>query len=128
LWQESGATIAIIATGALIHKALVAAKELGNEGIKTTVVNLSTIKPLDTATILAVAKHHRAIVTVEEHQIMGGMGSAVAELLAETNPLPMRFVGVRDLFGQSGQTEELLEHYGMGVKDIKKAVAGLSRI
>ncbi|HEU5114581.1 MAG TPA: transketolase C-terminal domain-containing protein [Candidatus Paceibacterota bacterium] len=113
--------VAIIATGALVHKALLAAKELEKEKIGATVVNLSTIKPLDGNTILRVAKAARAIVTVEEHQIAGGMGSAVAEFLAANHPVPVEFIGVRDQFGQSGTPEELIEHYGMGVSHIKDA-------
>ena len=114
--------VAIIATGALVHKALVAAKELMKEKIGVCVINLATIKPLDEKTILAAAKNTGAIVTVEEHQIAGGMGSAVAEYLAGAHPVPIEFIGVRDKFGQSGTPDELIEHYGMGVSHIKAAV------
>lgn len=113
---------AIIATGALVHRALVAAKELEGKGIQIIVVNLSTIKPLDTETILNVAKQSGAVVTVEEHQIAGGMGSAVAEFLSQNCPVPQEFIGVKDKFGQSGIQDELIEHYGMGVGSIKDAV------
>lgn len=113
--------VTIIATGALVHKALVVAKELETEA-NITVINLSTIKPLDEETIVAQAKESGAVVTVEEHQIRGGMGSAVAECLAKHHPVPIEFVGVDDQFGQSGKPEELIEHYGMGVEAIKKAV------
>lgn len=113
--------VGIIATGALVHKAILAARELEQDGIAATVLNLSTIKPLDTEAILALAKECGALVTVEEHQIAGGMGSAVAEFLAENCPVPITFIGVRDRFGQSGKPEELLEHYGMGVSHIKEA-------
>lgn len=113
--------VAIIATGALVHKALLVAKKLENE-IGVIVVNLATIKPLDEKTILDVAKRTGAVVTVEEHQIMGGMGSAVAEFLAQNYPVPIEFVGVNDEFGQSGTPEELIEHYGLGVGGIEKAV------
>lgn len=112
----------IIATGGLMHRALLAAKELEAEGIKTKVMNLSSIKPIDMNAIIALAKECKAIVTVEEHQIAGGMGSAVAEVLAQNFPVPMEFVGVRDLFGQSGTPEELIEHYGLGKSSIKEAV------
>ncbi|HYF09996.1 MAG TPA: transketolase C-terminal domain-containing protein [Candidatus Paceibacterota bacterium] len=114
--------VTIIATGALVHKALVAAKQLENEGVRTEVINLSTIKPLDTETILQSVRKTHKVVTVEEHQVAGGMGSAVAELLAEKEPSRVAFVGVRDQFGQSGKPEELLEHYGMGVSHIIAAV------
>lgn len=128
VWDSEKPMVGIVATGALLHKALVAAKELASEGTQVRVVNLATIKPLDEAGILLLAKNTGAIVTVEEHQIAGGMGSAVAECLAKHCPVPMEFVGVEDKFGQSGTPEELIEHYGMGVSHIKKAVlAVLSR-
>ncbi len=120
--------VAIIACGSLVYKALVAARELAKEGIETLVLNNHTVKPLDKKTILDVARRAGKVVTVEEHQVAGGMGSAVAEFLAEEFPVPMRFVGVRDQFGQSGTPDELLEYYGMGVKDIMKAVKELLKI
>jgi transketolase len=116
------AQVGIIATGPILHKAIVAAKELESEGVAVSVMNLATIKPLDTNAVLEFAKNVGAIVTVEEHQIAGGMGSAVAECLSQNNPVPMEFVGVTDQFGQSGTPAELLEHYGMGVSHIKTAV------
>lgn len=116
------AHVGIIATGALVHKALLAARDLEKKGIKALVVNLATIKPLDHETILTVAKETRKIVTVEEHQIAGGMGSAVAEYLASIFPVPIEFVGVHDKYGQSGTPAELIEHYGMGKNNIIEAV------
>jgi transketolase len=113
--------VAIIATGALVHKALVAAKELEKEKVGVIVVNLATIKPLDEETIRRVATSAGAIVTVEEHQVSCGMGSAVAEFLSKTFPVPIEFIGVQNEFGQSGTQSELLEHYGMGVSHIKAA-------
>lgn len=122
-WQSEGTPdVLIVATGALVHKALVVAHDLEAEGIKSTVLNFATIKPLDEDAIIAHAKKAGAVVSVEEHQIRGGFGSAVAECLAKNFPVPMEFVGVDDVFGQSGTPQELIEHYGMGVKDIKKAV------
>ncbi|PJA33417.1 MAG: transketolase [Candidatus Zambryskibacteria bacterium CG_4_9_14_3_um_filter_40_16] len=113
----------IIVTGALVYKALLVAKKLEEEeGIGLIVVNLSTIKPLDKETILSAVKRAPKVVTVEEHQVFGGMGSAVAEMLAENFPAPQEFVGVKDKFGQSGTPDELLEHYGLGVAHIKEAV------
>ena len=105
-----------------MHNALVAAKKLQKEGIGAIVVNNHTIKPLDGATILEVAKQTGAVVTVEEHQIAGGMGSAVAEFLAQNYPVPIEFVGVQDKYGQSGTPAELVEHYGMGVSGIMEKV------
>lgn len=116
------ADVGIIVTGGLTHRTLVAAKELESVGIKTKVMNLSSIKPIDRDAIVALAKETKCIVTVEEHQILGGMGSAVAEVLAENYPVPIEFIGVRDQFGQSGTPEELIEHYGMGKENIKDAV------
>lgn len=118
--------VGIIATGALLHKALLSAKKLSNEGMPVVVMNLATIKPLDEEAIARLAHEAGAIVTVEEHQIAGGMGSAVAECLARNFPVPIEFIGVKDKFGQSGTPDELVELYGMGEKDIhtaaKKAV------
>ncbi|MFZ2072342.1 MAG: transketolase C-terminal domain-containing protein [Minisyncoccia bacterium] len=116
------AEVGIIATGALIHRALLAAKELESEGIKTKVINLCSIKPIDEGSILKLAKETKALVTVEEHQIAGGMGSAVAEVVARNYPVPIEFIGVKDKFGQSGTPDELIEHYGMGKDSIKEAV------
>jgi transketolase len=120
--QASKPEVTIIATGALVYKALQAAKNLESEGIGTIVINLATIKPLDEETILEAVKRAPKVVTVEEHQIMGGMGSAVAELLTQKFPAPQEYIGVHDQFGQSGTPEELIEHYGMGESHIIKAV------
>lgn len=114
--------VGIIACGGLVYNALRAAKELEEEGIGATVMNLATIKPIDREAITSLAKETGRIVTVEEHQIAGGVGSAVAEVLAEEYPVPMGFVGVKDLFGQSGTPTELIEKYGMGISHIKEAV------
>jgi len=116
------ADVGIIVTGALTYNALLSAKELESEGIKTKVLNLSSIKPIDRDAIISLAKETHAIVTVEEHQTAGGMGSAVAEVLAENFPVPIEFIGVKDQFGQSGAPSELIEHYGMGKDSIKEAV------
>ncbi|MFQ5661778.1 MAG: transketolase family protein [Candidatus Paceibacteria bacterium] len=112
----------IIACGNLVHNVLLAANELEKEGIGVTVINNHTIKPMDTKTILKEVKKAGAVVTVEEHQVAGGMGSSVAETLAKENPVPIEFIGVHDQFGQSGNPNELIEHYGMGVSAIKDAV------
>lgn len=116
------AQVGIIATGGLLHRAIVAAKELESEGVKTKVMNLASIKPIDSEAIVALAKEAKCLVTVEEHQTMGGMGSAVAEVLAQNFPVPIEFIGVKDKFGQSGTPDELIEHYGMGKDAIKDAV------
>jgi len=116
------AQVGIIVTGGLMYKALLAAKELEAEGIKTKVMNLAIIKPIDVGSVVALAKECKAIVTVEEHQVVGGMGSAVAETLAQNFPVPMEFLGIQNKFGQSGTPDELIEHYGMGKDSIKEAV------
>lgn len=116
------AELGIIATGALLYKAIKVAKDLEDEGKRVKVLNISTIKPLDEDAVWRLAHEAGAIVTIEEHQVAGGMGSAVAECLARHYPVPMEFVGVKDKFGQSGTPDELLEHYGMGEKDIRKAI------
>jgi len=124
-WKAVTPKVGIIATGALVHKALLAAKELEEQKIEVEVLNLSTIKPLDTEAIKSLAMRAKRIVTVEEHQIAGGMGSAVAEYLATVFPVPMKFIGVHDQFGQSGTPEELIEYYGMGEDSIIEAVKSL---
>jgi transketolase len=116
------AEVGIITTGALTYKAIMVAKELESEGIKTKVMNVASIKPLDSEEIIKLAKETKCIVTVEEHQIAGGLGGAVAEVLAQNYPVPMEFVGVKDKFGQSGTPDELIEYYGMGKNSIKEAV------
>ena len=114
--------VAIFATGHLVYQALLAARQLEGEGVAVTVVNVHTIKPLDRETILREARAAGAVVTVEEHQVMGGFGSAIAELLAQECPLPVEFIGVHDQFGQSGEPSELVEHYHMGTSHIMEAV------
>ncbi len=121
-FEAENPQVAIIATGALVHRALIVAEKLKGEGIGSIVVNLATIKPLDSETVLVVAKKTGKIVTVEEHQIAGGMGSAVAEFLAQNHPMPIEFVGVKNEFGQSGTPDELIEHYKMGESHIMEAV------
>lgn len=121
LWKSDAPKVAIIATGPLGHNALLAAQQLENE-VPTVVINVHTIKPLDAETILAAIQNVQGVVTVEEHQVNGGLGSAIAELLAKNNPKPIEFIGVQNTFGQSGEPKELIEHYGMGVKHIVEAV------
>ncbi len=123
LYRPEGiAHVAIIATGALVANALRTAKDLEEKKhIKVLVINIHTIKPLDEDLIIKVAKETEAVVTVEEHQIAGGLGGAVAECLAKSYPTPIEFIGVQDLFGQSGTPKELVEYYGMGRDAIEKA-------
>jgi transketolase len=122
LWKTRNPKVAIIACGTLVYEALTAAKELEKSGIDTLVINNHTIKPIDERAVIHAAKITGAVVTVEEHQVMGGMGSAVAEVLAKNFPVPMEFVGVQNSFGESGKYEELLKKYGLTAKNIIEAV------
>lgn len=121
-WKSDAPQATIFGTGHLVHNALLAARDLEKEGIQIDVVNIHTIKPLDTEAILAAVKKTGAVVTVEEHQVAGGLGGAIAELLAAELPTPMEFIGVHDLFGQSGNPVELIAHYKMAPADIADAV------
>jgi transketolase len=119
---REGADVAIVACGILVYNALMAADELSREdGIEARVVNNHTVKPMDSAAIVDAGKTCGAVVTVEEHQKHGGMGSRVAEILAQHHPVPIEFIGVEDRFGQSGDPVELIEYYGMGTTAIKEA-------
>ncbi len=116
------AHVGVIATGALVRNAILSARDLEKKGIKVKVMNLATIKPLDTESVILLAKECRAIVTVEEHQIAGGMGSAVSECLSQNFPVPMEFIGVQNQFGQSGTPEQLIKHYKMDKDSISQAI------
>jgi len=120
--MREGADIALLANGHLTAKALDAATELEKEGISATVVNVSTVKPLDAETIAFVSAQVTAIITVEEHSIIGGLGSAVAEVLAEKQLGPLVRMGIQDAFGQSGTADELLEYYGLTTPHIVRKV------
>ena len=121
-WTSKNPEVTIVACGGLTYNALLAAKSLNESGVEVEVINLHTIKPLDTKTILASVKKSGAVVTVEEHQLAGGMGSAVAEFLATAYPTPQEFVAVHDQFGQSGTPEQLIKHYKLDTPSIIKAV------
>ncbi|KKU16331.1 MAG: Transketolase, central region [Candidatus Woesebacteria bacterium GW2011_GWC2_45_9] len=114
--------VAIVACGPLVYEALLAAKALEKIGIEVLVINSHTIKPIDEKEIIRAAKITGAVVTVEEHQITGGLGGAVAEVLSRNYPVPMEFVGMPDSFGESGSPDELLEKYGLKAKHIIEAV------
>jgi transketolase len=121
-WESKNPEVAIVACGPLVYEALLAAKELAESGIETLVVNNHTVKPMDEKAIISAARKTGAVVTVEEHQAMGGMGSAVAEVLAKHNPVPMEFIGMQNSFGESGEPDELLSKYKMKKADIMEAV------
>ncbi len=112
------ARVAILSTGTLLHNAYVAAQKLTDEGVPASVTHFGTIKPLDKEALLELAQNHEFIVTVEEHQVAGGFGSAVSEYLSEVHPIKILKVGVQDLYGQSGEPEELIKHYGMSADAI----------
>lgn len=121
--SESEADVGIVATGPLVYESMQVAKKLEAEkNIKVKVLNLSTIKPLDEDAIVTLARQTGALVTVEEHQVYGGMGSAVVESLAQNLPTPVEFVGVKDSFGESGEPDELLQKFGMSKESIEEAV------
>ena len=122
LQLTEGTDVTIFATGHLVWNSIEAAKALAEEGISCEVINIHTIKPLDEAAIVKSAKKTKAVVTAEEHQRAGGLGSAIAEVLARQLPTPQEFVAVNDSFGESGTPDQLMEKYGLGVKDVIAAV------
>ncbi|HSX47094.1 MAG TPA: transketolase family protein [Patescibacteria group bacterium] len=116
-----GADVSLITTGTMTYQALVAAEKLYKQGIDAEVVHVPTIKPLDKETILKSVRKTRAVITAEEAQINGGLGGAIAELLGEELPVPLQRIGMQDRFGESGEPEELLEHFGLTAKHIALA-------
>lgn len=122
LWESKSPQVTIIGCGTLVYEALLAARELDKKGIEVLVINSHTIKPLDEQIIIRAAKTTGAVVTVEEHQINGGLGGAISELLARNYPVPMEFVGMPDSFGESGAPDELLVKYGMKAGNIVEKV------
>jgi len=122
LMMREGADIAIVACGVMVYEAMVAAETLAAEGIEARVINLHTIKPIDREILVQAAQECGAIVTTEEHQINGGLGGAVAEVIVRTQPVPMEFVAVDDRFGQSGKPDELMAAFGLKAPDIVRAV------
>jgi len=118
---RQGKQATIIAMGLMVAPALEAADKMKLDGIDCRVLNMATLKPIDEQAIVQAARDTGAIVTVEEHLEHGGLGSAVAEVLAKTVPTPMQFVGVKDVYGQSGKPAELLEKYGLTAREIEQA-------
>jgi transketolase len=121
-WQTDQPEATIFATGYMLYYALLAANQLEKDGINVNVANVPTIKPLDTKSIATLTKVSRAVVTVEDHQVNGGLGSAIAEVLSRTTPLPMEYVGLQDMFAESGTPQEIRAKYHMDTPDIIKAV------
>ena len=127
LYRE-GRDVTIVANGYMVHLAVEAAEMLAAEGIDAEVINIHTIKPIDSEIIVASAKKTGAVVTAEEHSVIGGLGSAVCDVLAENHPVPVIKVGVNDEFGRSGKVPELLEIYGLTAKNIyEKAKLAISK-
>ncbi|MBI5004658.1 MAG: transketolase family protein [Candidatus Lloydbacteria bacterium] len=122
LWEGENPDVAIIACGSIMHNVLLAVQKLALDKINVLVLNNHTVKPMDAQAVVEVAKKAGAVVTVEEHQVMGGMGSAVAEVLAQKYPVPIEFVGVQNRYGQSGEPNELIKEYGIDVDSIITAV------
>jgi transketolase len=118
---RDGDDLVIFACGYMVHQALEAAADLADRGISAAVVNVHTIKPLDAETVVKYARRCGAVVTAEEHSIIGGLGGAIAEVLGEEHPTPLVRIGVRDTFGESGKPGELLQKYGLTAKEIIEA-------
>ncbi len=119
---RNGSDIAIIACGTMVYESLVAAQQLSKAGISAMVINNHTIKPLDKQTIIEAAKKTGAVITVEEHQVAGGMGSAVAECIVQNYPVPVKIIGVNDRFGESGDPDILMKAFGLKSANIIDAV------
>jgi len=119
--MREGADVTLAACGVMVGQALAAADILADEGVEAEVLDVASLKPLDAETVLASARKTGAVVTCEEHSIIGGLGSAIAELVGENHPVPLARIGVRDVFGTSGESAELLEHFGLTGADIAAA-------
>ena len=122
---KDGKDVTIVATGIMVNEAVIAAEELAKEGIDARVIDIHTIKPLDEDIIIKAACETKAIVTAEEHSVIGGLGSAVAEVVVKNAPVKMAMVGQKDTFGESGKPDQLKEKYGMTAADIVAAVKGV---
>ena len=123
-----GKDVTIFAMGSMVHRSLDAAEILKNKGLSATVVDVHTLKPIDEKAIVELAKHTGAVVTAEEHSIMGGLGSVITEVLSTNYPLPVEMLGIKDIFGQSGKHMDLLEYYGLNAENIAfKAEKVISR-
>jgi len=125
---REGEDVTVVACGVMVYEALIAAEMLAQEGISTQVINCHTVKPIDKETLIEAARKTKAVVTAEEHQVMGGFGSAVAEVLSQDMPVPMRFVGVQDTFGQSGAPDDLMKAYGLKAENIVQAAKEVIKI
>ena len=118
---REGSDVTVVATGIMVNEAVMAAKTLEAEGISVRIIDMHTLKPIDEEILIQAAKETKGIVTAEEHNIIGGLGSAVAEVLAQNAPVKMKMVGIRDTFGESGKPAELMEKYHLTAADIVQA-------
>lgn len=125
---REGTDVTIAACGQMVYESLLAAETLARDGISARVINCHTVKPIDSETLIRAAEETGAVVTAEEHQVMGGFGSAVAEVLCHSCPVPMRMVGIKDTFGQSGDPEDLMVEYGLKAVDIVNAALEVIRM
>lgn len=128
LWKSGKPKVALMATGSMSFNALTAARALESDGVGTIVLHHASVKPLDEDAIVAAAKMAGKVITIEEHQVHGGFGSAVAEVLAKKYPVPMEFIGLQDEFGQSGDPDELIEHYGLAAPHIAEVARRMNGI
>ena len=122
LWKAEKPDVGIIGCGSLLYEALVAAKQLSEEGISVSVLNSHTVKPLDEEAVISLAREAGALVTVEEHQVTGGLGGAVAECVTRNHPVPIEYIGMQDEFGESGTADQLIKHFNLGADSIVEAV------
>lgn len=127
MWKPKKWDVAVFASGLVVYQALHAARMLKEMDIEVVVLNVHTIKPLDEKGIMEYAEKAGAVVTAEEHQVAGGMGSAIAEVLTRNRPVPMEYIGLQNTFGESGKPEELIRHYGMDAGHIVQAVKKVLR-
>ncbi len=128
LWKSEKPKVALLATGSMSYNALAASRALEADGIGSIVLHVPTVKPLDVDAVVAAAKLAGKVITIEEHQVAGGFGSAIAEALAKKHPVPMEFIGLQDEFGQSGDPDELIEHYGLApahIAEVARRMAGV---
>jgi len=128
LWESATPKVALLSTGSMSYSALLSARALAEEGIESIVLHVPTVKPLDAEAVLAAAKLAGRVITIEEHQAMGGFGSAVAEFLSEHHSVPLKRLGIQDQFGQSGSPEELLKHYGLDADAITETARAFVRV
>lgn len=128
LYDVEHPEVAVVTTGSLAFPALAAAEVLAKEGVSVSVTHFHTIKPLDTRTLLALAKKAGKVLAIEEHQVAGGFGSAVAEALSEHYPVPVKRLGLQNEFGQSGEPNELLDHYGLSAPKIADAIRAFAAL